>query len=144
MDALQAAYLNLSFDHIGARIASRRAAAEEYRRLLSVIGITTMDPPKSYIENGYCNVCLIEDPVLKTRIEYVLRKNKIGFGNIYPGTMSSQPGAKPHLKCHYGGDNADRLARTVLNLPLFAYITPEEIALVMESLSEAVNERGAI
>lgn len=143
MDALQAAYLNLSFDHIGARIASRRAAAEEYRRLLPAIGITPMGAPSSYTENGYCNVCLIEDPVLKARIEDVLRKNQIGFGNIYPGTMSSQQGAKLHMKGHYGGDNADRLARSVLNLPLFAYITPEEIASVIESLSEAVNERGA-
>ena len=142
MDALQAAYLNLSFDHIGARIASRRAAAEEYRQLLPAIGITPMDAPKSYTENGYCNVCLIEDSALKVRIEHFLRKKQIGFGNIYPGTMSSQQGAKLHLKGHYGGDNADRLAQSVLNLPLFAYINSEEIASVIETLSEAVNERG--
>lgn len=142
MDALQAAYLNLSFDRIGARIDSRRAAAEEYRRMLPAIGITPMDVPSSYKENGYCNVCLIEDADLKTRIEDVFRRNQIGYGNIYPGTMSSQKGAIGHLKAHYGGDNAYRLAQTVLNLPLFAYITPEEIGLVVDSLSTAVNAHG--
>jgi dTDP-4-amino-4,6-dideoxygalactose transaminase len=143
MDSLQAAYLNLSFDHIGERIASRRAAAEEYRRLLPAIGIVPMDAPESYAENGYCNVCLIEDLAQKARVEDVLRKNEIGFGNIYPGTMASQAGAKPYLKGHYGGDNADRLARSVLNLPLFAYITKQEIASVIAVLSETMNERGA-
>ena len=144
MDALQAAYLNLSFDRIAARIASRRAAAEEYRRLLPAIGITPMDVPRSYKENGYCNVCLINDAELKARIEDQFRKNQIGYGNIYPGTMSTQKGAKFHLKAHYGGDNAHRLAQSVLNLPLFAYITSEEITLVIENLSTATNENGTV
>lgn len=143
MDSLQAAYLNLSFDHLGERIASRQSAAEQYRRLLPAVGIVPMNAPEAYAENGYCNVCLIEDPAQKARIEDVLRKSGIGFGNIYPGTIASQAGAKPYLKGHYGGDNADRLTRSVLNLPLFAYITDEEIASVVEVLSGAENERGA-
>ncbi|KKB08893.1 DegT/DnrJ/EryC1/StrS family aminotransferase [Devosia chinhatensis] len=143
MDSLQAAYLNLSFDHIDARIASRRAAADEYRRLLPALGIVPMAAPPSYGENGYCNVCLIEDAAQKTRIEDVLRTKEIGFGNIYPGTIASQAGAKPYLKAHYGGDNGDRLSRSVLNLPLFAYITQREIASVVEALSEALDARGA-
>lgn len=141
MDSLQAAYLNLSFEHIEGRIASRRAAAEEYRRRLPAVGITPMNAPEAYAENGYCNVCLIEDRAMKARIEDGLRKNQIGFGNIYPGTMSSQPGARPHLGNHYGGSNAARLAAAVLNLPLFAHITSEEIASVIQGVSEAVNNR---
>ena len=143
IDALQAAYLNLSFDHIEARIGSRRAAADQYRRLLPAIGIVPMSAPESYTENGYCNVCLIDNPQQKVRIEDVLRKNQIGFGNIYPGTIASQQGAVGVLKGHYGGENADRLTRSVLNLPLFAYITEQEIGSVMRALSEAVAERGA-
>lgn len=143
MDSLQAAYLNLSFEHLGERIASRRAAAEDYRRLLPAIGIVPMDAPASYAENGYCNVCLIEDTERKAHIEGALRRNEIGFGNIYPGTIASQEGAKPYLKAHYGGDSADQLARSVLNLPLFAYITEQEIASVIGVLSEAMKERSA-
>lgn len=143
MDALQAAYLNLSFDHIAERIGSRRSAVQDYRRLLPSVGIIPMNAPEPYAENGYCNVCLIEDPAQKARIEDVLRRNEVGFGNVYPGTIASQKGAKPYLKAHYGGDGADRLTRSVLNLPLFAYITKEEIASVLDALSEAMNERGA-
>lgn len=143
IDALQAAYLNLSFDHIAERIASRRAAADEYRRLLPELGIVPMDAPQAFTENGYCNVCLIEDPVQKGRLEDALRRSEIGFGNIYPGTISSQEGARPYHKAHYGGDNADRLTRSVLNLPLFAYITLQEVAAVIEALSGAASERGA-
>ncbi|NIJ19291.1 dTDP-4-amino-4,6-dideoxygalactose transaminase [Sphingomonas naasensis] len=126
LDALQAAFLNISFDFLDARLASRRAVAETYRCALPT-SVSPMPVPAGYVENGYCNVCLIEDAAQKARLEATLRENGIGFGNIYPGSMASQPGAKPYLKAHYGGDRAELLSRQVINLPLFAYMTSFEV-----------------
>jgi dTDP-4-amino-4,6-dideoxygalactose transaminase len=135
LDALQAAFLNLSLEHLDARIASRRRVAARYRADLPVVGLVPMDAPPGYAENGYCNVCLVGDADRKIRIEERLKERGIGFGNIYPSTMSSQPGAEPYLKAHYGGDRAAQLCAQVLNFPLFAYMTDEEIDYVLDAVA---------
>ena len=93
-----------------------------------------MTLPTGYVENGYCNVCLVPDRAEKSRLEALLWQNGIGFGNIYPGAMSEQTGARPHLKGHFGGDAAQRLCRSVTNLPLFAYMRPEELDHVLATV----------
>jgi UDP-2-acetamido-2-deoxy-ribo-hexuluronate aminotransferase len=137
LDSLQAAFLNLSMKHIDARIQSRRESAEEYRVRLPEVGLTPMKPPIGYIENGYCNVCLLPDLSQKEQLEAMLKNRNIGFGNIYPGAMSAQSGAKKYLKRHFGGTNAEKLSSSVLNLPLFAYMKKEEIDYVIESVHKA-------
>lgn len=94
LDSLQAAFLNISLDYLSQRLASRRQAVEYYRGALANIGITQMHAPSGYLENGYCNVCLIDDLNKKLKLESALKSSAIGFGNIYPGAMSLQPGAK--------------------------------------------------
>ncbi|MCA3237621.1 MAG: DegT/DnrJ/EryC1/StrS family aminotransferase [Curvibacter sp.] len=143
LDALQAAFLNLSMNYIDARIQSRRRSAEEYRRRLPATGLTPMNPPAGYVENGYCNVCLVSDTSKKQRLEALLKARSIGFGNIYPGAMSVQEGAAKYLKKHYGGTNAERLSKTVLNLPLFAYMKPEELDYVITAVQDAVMNGAA-
>jgi UDP-2-acetamido-2-deoxy-ribo-hexuluronate aminotransferase len=132
LDALQAAFLNLSMDHIAARIASRRQAAAFYQSHLPALGIEVMMPPASYAENGYCNVCLVRDQGLKSSLEATLKAEGIGFGNIYPGVMSRQPGADGVSKGHFGGDAGETLCASVLNLPLFPYMKPAELERVLE------------
>lgn len=132
LDALQAAFLNLSMDHIAARIASRRQAAAFYQSHLPAMGIEVMMPPASYGENGYCNVCLVRDQGLKSSLEAKLKAEGIGFGNIYPGVMSRQPGADGVSKGHFGGDAGETLCASVLNLPLFPYMKPAELERVLE------------
>jgi UDP-2-acetamido-2-deoxy-ribo-hexuluronate aminotransferase len=107
LDALQAAFLNISLDYIEARIASRRKSVAIYRELLPA------------------------------ELEKLLKERSIGFANIYPGVMSAQVGAAPYLKGHYGGDNAERLCESVLNLPLFPYMTEEEIGHVVSVVRES-------
>lgn len=138
LDALQAAYLNLSLEHIDARIQSRRQSADEYRRRLPAAGLIPMNPPTGYVENGYCNVCLVPDAGQKDRLETLLKSRSIGFGNIYPGAMSAQSGAAKYLKKHYGGRNAEILSKSVLNLPLFAYMNPGELDYVISAVRDAM------
>lgn len=132
LDSLQAAYLNLSLDHIGARIASRRQAAAFYRKSLPATGVQLMNAPEGYEENAYCNVCLVPDPLRKAVLEANLKTNGIGFGNIYPSVMSSQPGAAAYLKGHFGGQVGEQLCASVVNLPLFPYMTDAELQRVVD------------
>ncbi|WDR02336.1 DegT/DnrJ/EryC1/StrS family aminotransferase [Devosia algicola] len=103
LDSLQAAFLNLSLDHLDARLASRRRAAAYYQDVLPSLGIRIMMPPDAYVENGYCNVCMFDDPQKKTAVESALRHAEIGFGNIYPGVISDQQGARSYMCTHVGG-----------------------------------------
>lgn len=139
LDALQAAFLNLALEHLPQRIASRREAAAFYRQVLPAVGIDCMPVPANYAENGYCNVCLIPDAALKQRLEAALRAAGIGFGNIYPGAMSRQPGADAHSRAHFGKRVADDLAAAVLNLPLFPYVTRQELDEVVAVVRETTQ-----
>lgn len=132
LDSLQAAFLNLGLDHIDARITSRRQSAAFYQAHLPELGIEIMVPPPDYEQNGYCNVCLIGDQSLKSTLEASLTAGGIGFGNIYPGVMSRQPGAAGVSKGHFGGDAGETLCASVLNLPLFPYMRPDELHRVLD------------
>lgn len=141
LDALQAAFLNLSLDHIEARLASRREAANIYRAELGgkFPGFTVADAPAGYEENGYCNVCFVDDLAVKARLEAALKAAQIGFGNIYPSPLSKQPGATPYLKGSAGGETAAWLCSHVINLPLFPYMTQSEIEEVVNTVRAVLS-----
>jgi UDP-2-acetamido-2-deoxy-ribo-hexuluronate aminotransferase len=126
LDAFQAAYLNLALDYLQDRLNSRRASAMLYKRLLADLGVLQMVASPNYLENGYCNVCLIENKEKKDKLEALLKQSGIGFANIYPGAMAKQPGAEKYLFAHVGGNNSEKLSASVLNLPLFPYMTDDE------------------
>ena len=79
---------------------------------------------------------LVEPPE-RPAYEAALRDAGVGFGIVYPCATSEQPGATPHLAGTVGGDNARLVSRSVLNLPLFAYITDEEIDSVVDVMARA-------
>ncbi len=142
LSGLDAAYLNLCLDYLPKRLTSRRRAAERYRELLTDLDLRSVAPPEGYRENGYLNVSLLEPPV-RTAVEAVLKEHGIGFGNTYPTAISKQPGADGYLEAAVGGERADTLARSVLNLPLFAYITDAEVDESAAVLRTALESRGA-
>lgn len=130
MDSLQAAFVNLSLDYIEQRLASRRQSADYYRQHLRGLPLRVMDAPAGYLENGYCNVCHLEAPRRAT-LEAALKAEGIGFGNIYPGAMSAQPGAEGYLRAAVTNGRAAEYCSTVLNLPLFPYMTAAELETVV-------------
>ena len=129
MDALQAAFVNLSMDYIDQRLASRRASAQVYRERLRHLEprLKVVDAPSGYVENGYCNVCLVHRDEDKKNLEAKLKEHGIGFGNIYPSPMSEQPGAKAYLHGKTGTGQAAWLCSHVVNLPLFPYMSDAEL-----------------
>ena len=136
MGGLDAAFLSLSLEYFPQRLASRRKLAERYRQVLPGLGIRAVAPPEGFEENAYLNVTL-HPAADRPRVEARLKEAGIGFANTYPQSLSSQAGAEGHLEAHVGGDRADLLARQVLNLPLFAYMTEAEQDEVFRALEGA-------
>lgn len=139
LDALQAAFLNQSMNHIDQRIASRREAAQTYQKVLPKFGLEVLAPSADYAENGYCNVCLVRNLDKKKALETALKNAGIGFGNIYPGVMSAQEGARGYNRGHYGGRDGEVLCASVLNLPLFPYMTQVELDRVVDVVRGALT-----
>ena len=141
LDSLQAAYLNLAIEFLPHRIESRIQAAQFYKSHLGSLGINQIDAPADYQENGYCHVGLIENANLKQTIEAALKFNNIGFGNIYPGAMSDQECSKCYMYAHVGGNQAQKICSSVINLPVFPYITSAELSIVVDVVKSACEEK---
>ena len=138
LGGFDAAYLSLSLEHMPERLASRRRAAARYRERLPEAGVEVAGPPRGYLENAYLNVTL-HSPEARPAIEAELRRQGIGFGIVYPGAMSKQPAAAAYLAGSEGGEHADLLCRGVLNLPLFAYVTDDEVDEVVAAMARATS-----
>lgn len=132
MDSIQAAFLNLSYEHLHSRIKSRQLSSNYYRTHIVSSDAPFMSVPDGYEENGYCNVMVVDDQNLKSNLEIALKRAKIGFGNIYPSTLSEQICAPKYSKDHFGGRNGSKLSQSVLNLPLFPYMTESELSEVVQ------------
>ncbi|MDA8017946.1 MAG: aminotransferase class I/II-fold pyridoxal phosphate-dependent enzyme [Thermoanaerobaculia bacterium] len=131
ISGFDAAYLDLCLDYLDERIASRCRAATRYREGLRDLGVRVAEVPAGWEENGYLNVTL-HDPVDRPLWQARMKAAGVGYGTVYPGAMSKQPGCGQHLAGAVGGEIADTLCRGVLNLPLFAYITDDEVDRVLD------------
>ncbi len=138
LGGLDAAYLDLSLDYLEARLDQRRAITAAYRERLGPLGVEMVAPPAGFVENGYLNVCRFA-PDERERVGSILREHGIGFGTVYPGAMSEQPGANGYLVEHVGGTQARDLGRSVLNLPVFAGMTTDELDEVVSVVASALS-----
>lgn len=134
LDTFQAAFLNLSLPHLAARLDSRRKAAAFYRTEIARLGVQCVPAPVDFVENGYLNVCLY-DPAARPAVEARLKEKGIGFGITYPMPVSEQKGARGFLKGTVGTKTAARICSSVINLPLFPYITDGELGEVVSVLA---------
>jgi UDP-2-acetamido-2-deoxy-ribo-hexuluronate aminotransferase len=141
LDSLQAAYLNIAVAYLPARIQSRLEAVTFYKEQLSGTIINQMVAPVDYSQNGYCNVGLIKEANSKSAVEAALRANNIGFGNIYSGAMSDQECSSKFMHSHIGVDNAQKICDTVINLPLFPYITQDELSIVVGVINSVCEDK---
>ena len=142
MDSLQASYLLLALKYLPKKIKSRIKAINFYKKKINLDEINFMHSPKEFNENGYCNVILLNSKKNKEKLESILKKNNIGFSNIYPVAMSDQVGAKEFIVDHVGGKNAQKICSSVLNLPIFPYITDEELNRVSETVNSAFIKKN--
>ena len=126
----EALFLNMSLEHIDARLESRRKAVAYYYEHLKDLPLRPILSADNVEENGYCAVAMI-DPELRAALIETLKERGIGSGTIYPGAMSLQEAAPKYLEAKVDRGNADYISKAVLNLPCFAYISDEELEYVV-------------
>ncbi len=135
LDSLQAAYLNLGGSYLPKRLQSRQQSASYYRRAFSDLAqmgqLSLPPPPPGFEENGYLNLLLLP-PTRRDELIKALQKKEIGWGIIYPLSISEQAGAYKYLKRRVGGENVKNIIHRVLSLPLFPYMESEELEQVTE------------
>ncbi|MEO5668030.1 MAG: DegT/DnrJ/EryC1/StrS family aminotransferase [Bdellovibrionota bacterium] len=126
-------FLEESLKHIDARLASRRRVTQLYRMELSGLPLEFLSPAKGVGENGYLSVARI-DAALRPKLIDFLKSKSIGHGTVYPGAMSRQPGTKGWMKQSLDTGSADRIAKSVLNLPCFASMNDDEVSYVIDNV----------
>ncbi|MFP5457691.1 MAG: DegT/DnrJ/EryC1/StrS family aminotransferase, partial [Bacteriovoracia bacterium] len=126
LGAYEASFMVEALKHLDARLESRRHVCSEYRAKIKNPLLKFIAPAQNVWENGYLSVALMTPETRVPFIEY-LKKNDIGYGTVYPGAMSEQPGAKDFLGGKISHGHADWIAKSVINLPCFAYMKQEEI-----------------
>lgn len=123
-------FLNLSLEHLEARLDSRITAVNYYKEQLTGLPLEVVTAADRVTENGYCAVSMVP-PDLRESLIHTLKEANIGFGTIYPGAMSDQSGGAPFLAGKIDHGNADYISKSVLNLPCFAYISEPELEYVV-------------
>lgn len=136
LDTLQAVVLSAKLVHLARWNEARRAAARRYDELLARLPAVTLPrtlPGNEHIWHLYVVRVPRRDEVLQR-----LNAAGVGAGIHYPVPCHLQ-GAFAHLG-HREGDFpvAEKAAREILSLPMFAEITPDQQARVAEELGKAL------
>jgi UDP-2-acetamido-2-deoxy-ribo-hexuluronate aminotransferase len=134
MDTLQAAILRVKLKHFHMEIAERRRVADLYTRLLKD-HVETPEVPA-------CNASVWAQYTIRVGNRDVLRE-RLGQAGIptavhYPMPLPAQEAFR-HLAQGNDFPVSNRLAETVMSLPMHPYLTEDEIAFVVNKIKEALN-----
>lgn len=138
MSDFSAAYLlevlALKEEILNSRRESLRRYGERLAELSSFSEVRLFEPPEGVDGNGY--LCILEVvPEIRERVQKELGSNGVQTAVVYPATIDQQEPARDALRS--ASLEASRLfVRQVLNLPLFAFMTTDEV----DSASDSVLE----
>jgi UDP-2-acetamido-2-deoxy-ribo-hexuluronate aminotransferase len=134
LGAYEAAFMVEALKHLDARLESRRQVCQKYRDKIKNPALKFIKPSDDVWENGYLSVALMTPETRPAFIDY-LKQNDIGYGTVYPGAMSAQPGAAHHLGGKISHGHAEWISKAIINLPCFAYMKAEEVDFVIEKVN---------
>jgi dTDP-4-amino-4,6-dideoxygalactose transaminase len=137
LDNLQAAFLNIKLKHLPEWTKARRAAAKRYDLLLGeVAGVTPMVERPEVEAVYHLYVVQLQD---RDGVRAKLGEAGVESGVHYPVPLHLQP-AWAYLGYKEGQfPVSERLAKTILSLPMFPEITEAQVDYVAEQLAKAVK-----
>ncbi|MGZ3417275.1 MAG: DegT/DnrJ/EryC1/StrS family aminotransferase [Polyangiales bacterium] len=138
MGGLQASFILHVLDELPFILETRRSALDLYRAFAeSQKSIRFHGPPKGVTGNGYLSV-FTSAKENGEQLVAALGQKGIGAARTYPETMDQQPPASGAIRV---GDLARGRAfcRSVVNLPIFAGITAEEVRTSCEAFAEVLG-----
>ena len=133
LDPLQAAILSVKLKHLDARTNRRRVLAEVYNERLKdlPIELPTEEPGCFHVYHLY--VVELPDETTRNALREHLARSGINAGIHYPYAVHQQPAYQPWIRTS-AMVVTERLARTVLSLPLFPDLTDQEIQRVCDAV----------
>ncbi len=136
MDSVQAAVLLAKLERLEEWNTRRRAIARRYCELLPQCGVQMPAEPEG-AESCY-HLFVVRSP-RRDLIREALLRDQIGCGIHYPVPLHLQP-ACAGLGWHRGDfPVSERLADTVLSLPMHPHLTDREVREVAESVAAALR-----
>lgn len=130
LDTLQAAVLLAKLEVFDDEIASRQCVAEQYGRLLNEVGLTTTPHVEAHNMSAWAQYTVR----VSDRDALQLRLKNVGVPTVvhYPIPLNRQPAvANEWAKLPVG----DTIARQVLSLPMHAYLTASEQAVIATAMT---------
>lgn len=137
LDGLQAAVLRVKLPHLNEWNARRRVHADAYRAMLrgvGGIGLPEADPRAEHIYHQFVVRVPGRDKVFAR-----MREAGIGVGIHYPIPCHEQPACRGLSVDPAGLVATSELAKSILSLPMYPEITPEQIARVSDVLADIVT-----
>jgi len=136
LEEIQGAVLSVKLKHLDGWNALRRAHAARYNELLASAGLV-LPREMAYAHHVYHLYVVQSDE--RDRLRKALEEAEVKTGIHYPVPVHLQP-AFASLG-HREGDFpvAEELSRRVLSLPMFAELTEEQIARVVEAVSHQLS-----
>jgi len=137
LDSLQAAVLSVKLKKLDQWVKARQRCAALYGRLIFDVPVT-LPHVADYGTHAY-HLYVVQIPNgRRDDVQKALAENNIASGIHYPLPLHLQPAYK-HLGCPEGRfPVSERLATSILSLPLFETMTEDEIARVAELLRSVV------
>jgi dTDP-4-amino-4,6-dideoxygalactose transaminase len=142
LDAMQAAILRVKLPHVQAWNRLRAEHAETYDRLFTQAGLfsATADAPVREISVSPNAHHVFHQYVIRAQrrdeLRVFLAERKIGTEIYYPIPLHLQPVFRYLGYCDGDLPEAERAAREVLALPMFAELRQDEQQWVVESISD--------
>jgi dTDP-4-amino-4,6-dideoxygalactose transaminase len=140
LDAIQAAVLNIKLPHLDEWNAARRRHAEYYRQQLQGLdNIRPIEEAADCTSVYHLFVVAVKD---RTVVERVLAENNIGYGIHYPQPIHLQPAyLNSTEECKAGSfPIAERLAGSIVSLPMFPELKREQQDRVIKALAIASEQ----
>ncbi|KJS35658.1 MAG: hypothetical protein VR70_15745 [Rhodospirillaceae bacterium BRH_c57] len=140
MDGLQGAVLTVKLRHLPAWTAARRAAAARYVNLFAGSAIRPLRPVEGAESAWHLFAVVLPEWVSRERVQEHLERRGIASGVHYPVPSHLQPAISGLPGCGPGTlPVSERLARSVLSIPIFPELSDRQLEAVAGALIEACD-----
>ena len=133
MDPLQAAILSVKLKHLDARTERRRVIAETYNIRLRDLPLVLPAEGSGCFHVYHLYVVELPDEATRNALRDHLARSGINAGIHYPYAVHQQPAYQPWIRTS-AMVITERLASTVLSLPLYPDLTDHEIHRVCDAV----------
>ena len=144
MDTIQAAALNVKLDHLDSFTKKRQQHAAQYKELLgNTPGVTVpFNTGGKHVYHQYG--ILLETKSMRDKLDAYLKEQGIGTRIFYPELLSDLAFLKTHPALLSSCPVAQKSIDTILCLPIFPELEPEDIAYVCSKIKEFISAQAAV